>query len=58
VTTVSAERSEQARAWARGEITMTQARTAAFAAHAAAREAFGTIVAVVTLAMTRYMLGN
>ena len=29
---------EQARAWARGEITMTQARTAAFAAHAAARE--------------------
>jgi len=32
---------EQARAWARGEITMTQARTAAFAAHAAAREAFG-----------------
>lgn len=32
---------EQARAWARGEITMTHARTAAFAAHAAAREAFG-----------------
>jgi len=32
---------EQVRAWARGEITMTQARTAAFAAHAAAREAFG-----------------
>jgi hypothetical protein len=32
---------ELARAWARGEITMTQARTAAFAAHAAAREAFG-----------------
>ena len=32
---------EQARAWARGEITMTQARTAALAAHAAAREAFG-----------------
>jgi hypothetical protein len=32
---------DQARAWARGEITMTQARTAAFAAHAAAREAFG-----------------
>ena len=32
---------EQAHAWARGEITMTQARTAAFAAHAAAREAFG-----------------
>ena len=32
---------EQARAWARGEITMTQARTAAFAAHAAAREALG-----------------
>jgi len=29
---------EQARAWARGEITMTQARTAAFAANAAARE--------------------
>lgn len=29
---------EQARAWARGEITMTQARTAAYAAHAAARE--------------------
>jgi hypothetical protein len=28
---------ELARAWARGEITMTQARTAAFAAHAAAR---------------------
>jgi hypothetical protein len=32
---------EQARAWARGEITMTQARTAAFAAHDAAREATG-----------------
>jgi hypothetical protein len=32
---------EQARAWARGEITMTQARTAAFAAHAAARNATG-----------------
>ena len=32
---------EQARAWARGEITMTQARTAAFAAHDAAREASG-----------------
>lgn len=32
---------EQARAWARGEITMTQARTAAFAAHAAAREVNG-----------------
>ena len=32
---------EEARAWARGEITMTQARAAAFAAHAAAREAFG-----------------
>ena len=32
---------EQARAWARGEITMTQARTAAFAANAAAREASG-----------------
>jgi hypothetical protein len=32
---------EQARAWARGEITMTQARTVAFAAHAAAREASG-----------------
>ena len=32
---------EQARAWARGEITMTQARTAAYAAHAAAREASG-----------------
>jgi hypothetical protein len=32
---------EQARAWARGEITMTQARTAAFTAHAAAREVFG-----------------
>jgi hypothetical protein len=32
---------EQARAWARGEITMTQARTAAFAAHRAAREASG-----------------
>jgi hypothetical protein len=30
---------EQARAWARGETTMTQARTAAFAAHAAAKEA-------------------
>ncbi|MCX6100304.1 MAG: hypothetical protein NTV92_02555 [Candidatus Bipolaricaulota bacterium] len=29
---------EQARAWARGEITMTEARTAAFAANAAARE--------------------
>jgi hypothetical protein len=32
---------EGARAWARGEITMTQARTAAYAAHAAAREATG-----------------
>lgn len=32
---------ELARAWARGEITMTQARTAAFAAHDAAREAPG-----------------
>ena len=32
---------EQARAWVRGEIKMTQARTAAFAAHAAAREASG-----------------
>lgn len=32
---------ELARAWARGEITMTQARTAAFAAHDAAREASG-----------------
>ena len=32
---------EQAHAWARGEITMTQARTAAFAAHAAAREVSG-----------------
>src|SRR5215831_14496633 len=32
---------EQARAWARGEITMTQARTAAFAANAAAREVTG-----------------
>lgn len=29
------------RAWARGEITMTQARTAAFAANAAAREVVG-----------------
>jgi len=34
---------EQARAWARGEITMSQARTAAFAAHDAAREAFGAV---------------
>jgi hypothetical protein len=33
---------EQARAWARGEIKMTQARRAAFAAHAAAREACGS----------------
>src|SRR5262249_42348914 len=32
---------EQARAWARGGITMTQARTAAFAANAAARDVFG-----------------
>ncbi len=32
---------EQARAWARGEITMTQAREAAFEAHRAAREAEG-----------------
>jgi hypothetical protein len=32
---------EQARAWAHGEITMTEARTAAFAAHAAARDASG-----------------
>lgn len=32
---------EQARAWARGDITMTQARAAAFAAHDAAREAAG-----------------
>jgi len=33
---------EQARAWARGEIRMTEARTAAFAAHAAAREVGGS----------------
>ena len=33
---------EQARAWSHGEITMTQARTAAFAAHAAASEASGS----------------
>lgn len=33
---------EQALAWVRGEITMTQARTAAFAAHDAAREASGS----------------
>lgn len=32
---------EQARAWARSQITMTQARTAAYAAHAAAREVSG-----------------
>jgi hypothetical protein len=32
---------EQTHAWARGEITMTQARTAAFAAHAAARDVTG-----------------
>jgi hypothetical protein len=32
---------EQARAWARGEISMGQARQAAYAAHAAAREASG-----------------
>jgi hypothetical protein len=32
---------EQAHAWVRGEITMTQARTAAFAANAAAREVSG-----------------
>lgn len=32
---------EQAYAWARGEVTMTQAREAAFAAHDAAREAIG-----------------
>ncbi len=32
---------EQARAWARGEIAMTQARTAAFATHDAARAASG-----------------
>lgn len=32
---------EQARAWARGEITMTQAREAAYAAHDAARSASG-----------------
>jgi hypothetical protein len=32
---------EQARAWARGEVTWTQARTAAFAANAAAREVVG-----------------
>ncbi len=32
---------EQARAWARDEITMTEARTAAFAANAAAREVRG-----------------
>ena len=32
---------EQMHAWVRGEITMTQARTAAFAAHAAAREVTG-----------------
>ena len=32
---------EQARAWARGDITMTEARTATFAANAAAREVSG-----------------
>ncbi|MGD9783010.1 MAG: putative immunity protein [Kiritimatiellia bacterium] len=32
---------DQARAWARGEITMTPAREAAYAAHAAARAATG-----------------
>src|SRR5215475_12515466 len=32
---------EQTRAWVRGEIRMTQARTAAFAANAAAREVLG-----------------
>jgi len=32
---------ELARAWSQGEITMTQARMAAFAAHAAAREVSG-----------------
>ena len=32
---------EQARAWSRGEISMTQAREAAYAAHAAARTATG-----------------
>jgi hypothetical protein len=32
---------EQARAWSRGEITMMQAREAAYAAHAAARAASG-----------------
>jgi hypothetical protein len=32
---------ELGRAWAHGEITMTQARTGAFAAHAAAREVSG-----------------
>ena len=32
---------EQARAWVRGEISMSQARTAAFAANAAAREVSG-----------------
>jgi hypothetical protein len=32
---------QQARAWARGEISMGQARQAAYAAHAAAREASG-----------------
>jgi hypothetical protein len=32
---------EQARAWAHGEITMTEARTAAYAAHDAARETCG-----------------
>ena len=32
---------EQARAWVRGEITMSQARTAAFAANAAARDLSG-----------------
>jgi hypothetical protein len=32
---------EQARAWARGEVTWTQARKAAFAANAAAREVLG-----------------
>jgi len=32
---------EATRAWARGEVTMTASRTAAFAAHAAARETSG-----------------
>jgi hypothetical protein len=53
---------EQARAWARGEITLSAAREAAYAAHAAARDASGAARhaaghAVATAHMADHKLG-